>query len=341
MTKYYTKYRAGMKKGAGGKYYYPKRRKSKAAPKTTTVKKTANALARIGEVKEREDDTSVAHDLFNNSSGVSPRMIGLTGSERFGAQIDACNVFLPTAFTHQEVAQGDHHKDRIEGDSIYARSLSMKFQITYPKGADILQGDHDLFLIHGFCRAPFFPESQASLIIDSDGDGTGNLGSEVKFRLPDRDNITQHTIAEYVLSQVREHLDNKTDRMDWNEKKTKTSFTVLRKKKIFSTKWKTNQSGDSLANLVGGPQVQYHQVTWPMNKKCQFQRSSGFPTASFDNGDCMYPNYSPIPFVVLYNPGHRQQGLNSSTQDSTPIPGYSTAGVIQVRASSKLWYLDA
>jgi hypothetical protein len=337
MTKYYANYRKGMKKGAGGKYYYPKSKGNKKTKATTTsVKKTANTLAKIGEIKEREDDMTVDVSLQNYGSATNPQIV----AQRFGIQTDACNLFLPTAYTHMEVATPGgffpQQKDGMEGRSIFARSLSMKLKVTFPQNRDVLQGDHDLFLIHGYCRAPYFPQDTHTQATDIDGSGAIDQTNEVTMRLPSREHITQETLADYVLAQVREHLDSKVDRMDWNNKPSKNGFTIIRKKKIFSTQWKQNQSGGS-SDRVGGPQTQYHKIDWSMNKKCQFEQSDGFPTAVFNNGLCMYPNYSSIPFVVLYNPGYAQQGVPSADV----IPGVSTSGVIQVRTASKLWFMDS
>jgi hypothetical protein len=87
---------------------------------------------------------------------------------------------LPSAFTAMHKGDGP---TQVQGESLYGRGLSMKIRVTFPTGADTLLGDHPIYLIHGFVRAPMFPERRASLSMDTDGSGAIDQ-SEVMLRLP-------------------------------------------------------------------------------------------------------------------------------------------------------------
>jgi hypothetical protein len=287
----------------------------------------ATTLAGIAEVKSCEDGPAAEWQLASSQTGDIPTII----QTRHGVTSEACNIMMPTAFTAMHMGDGP---TQVQGQSIYGRGLSMKIRCTFPNGSDTLLGDHPIYLIHGFVRAPMFPQHRASLRIDSNGDGAIEP-DEVKFRLPDRGAIEEGQLATYVLGIVREHLDSKADLLDWNEKKQRRGFSTLGFKKIYDPN-KSGLQGDSLQNAFAGTNTKYFKLDWPMQRKMQMQMTTGYQTNVYDEGKALYPNYNAIPFACIYNPGWQNQGVVSMDV----APEVSSRGVVSVKHTSKMWFLD-
>lgn len=302
------------------------RRQYRVKPKRAR-RSLATSLAGVAEVKSCEDGPAASWQLASQTTGAIPTII----QTRHGVTSEACNIMLPTAFTAMHKGDGP---TQVQGESVFGRGLSMKIRVTFPTGADTLLGDHPIYLIHGFVRAPMFPERRASLSMDTDGSG-GIEADEVELRLPDRENIQEGTLATYVLGLVRENLDAKADLLDWNEKKTRRGFTTIKFRKIYDPN-KSGLQGDSITNAFGGTNTKYFKCDWPMQRKFQLETTNGYQTSVYADGKALYPNYNAIPFACIYNPGYMNQGV----PPNDVAPEVASRGVVSVKHTSKFWFLD-
>ena len=108
MTKYYDKWRKGMKKGKGGKYYYPAKR---ARP----AKKAVKRVQQKTELKDRVNNIRT-HDLTTVSGSITN---GPEGSY----------IMVPESFL-APITQGNLN-GQFEGNSICPRYLNLKVKLNF------------------------------------------------------------------------------------------------------------------------------------------------------------------------------------------------------------------
>jgi len=245
---------------------------------------------------------------------------------------NACNVFIPTAFTKFNLGVDppfyNPDEAKLTGESIFAKYLQMKLRITFPSGQNILVPNQTLYLIHGYA-------DPTKLTFD---DYKLNMSNGLIADSPPKDKIDASYIPWHVMRLLHEEFNSERDQMDWVGKKQRRGYSILGYNKITVDKDTAITSRTHLGAVTtgigeqqGGPPQIVRRITWPMNRKVQYTLSKQSDSTPSDRW-FKYPNDNAIPFVCLFNPQWEKQGVDNRPE--------SSLGVINVEASSKLWYND-
>lgn len=287
-----------------------KRRYKRPNKKRLQIVKTVKSMA---EVREHQVNQERIFVLANQATPEVPPIPDGTSYRK-----NACNVFIPTAFTNFPGTTTD-----VENRAIYAKYLQMKMRITFPSGVNLLVPDQTLYVVHGYVRPTKLPNTNFSL--------TG-ASTETVFQ-PAANNITPAYLPWHVMTQIYDDFNSEADQLGWTTKKERRGYTILVYNKVTVDKDTSITSRTHLGAVTpgvgvqeGGPPQILRRITWPMKRKVQYNLSTS-PGANFK-----YPNDAAIPFVCVYNPQWEKQGV-----DDRPDSGL---GTIQVEFGSKLWYHD-
>lgn len=274
------------------------------------VVKTVKTMAEVREHQVNQERIFVLANLANPEYAPIP--------DGTSYRKNACNVFIPTAFTRFPGTE-----TAVENRAIYAKYLQMKMRITFPSGPNILVPDQSLYVIHGYCTPTKLGSTNWKL---------QDVSTEPVFR-PAANNINPAYIPWWVMTQIYDDFNSEADQLSWNTKKERRGYTILGYNKVTVDKDTAITSRTHLGATTpgigiqeGGPPQVLRRITWPMKRKVQYNLS----TSPGDN--YKYPNDSAIPFVCVYNPQWEKQGV-----DNRPESGL---GTIQVEYGSKLWYHD-
>ena len=303
-------YRKAFPTKQAAKRPYRRRYKKKFNRRKFQVVRKVQSMAETREHQVNQDRIFVLANLANPEYQPIP--------DGTSYRKNACNVFIPTAFTNFPGTTTD-----VENKAIYAKYLQMKLRITFPSGPNILVPDQTLYLIHGYVRPTYLPNTNFRL--------TG--GSTEDVFVPAENNITPAYLPWHVMTQIYNDFNSETDQLGWTTKKERRGYTILGYNKVTVDKDTAITSRTHLGAVTpgigvqeGGPPQILRRITWPMNRKVQYTLS----TSPGDN--FKYPNDAAIPFVCLFNPQWEKQGV-----DNRPESGL---GVIIAEMGSKLWYND-
>ena len=290
-------------------------------------RKFVKNIKSMAEMETHEKECSVVMPLANlDRDEYAPGTSGLS----FRRQ--ACNVFIPTAFTNFNLGVDppffDPDKAKIDGESIFAKYLQMKLRLTFPSGPDILVPNQTLYLVHGYADPLKLTSDDYKLTMSN-----GRVAES-----PPKEYIDQSYIPWHVMKLIHEEFNSEKDQMGWVGKKQRRGYSILGYNKITVDKDTAITSRTHLGAVTpgvgiqeGGPPQIVRRITWPMNRKVQYTLSKqGLSTPSSDW--FKYPNDNAIPFVCLYNPQWEKQGVDNRPE--------SSLGVINVEVSSKLWFND-
>lgn len=305
----YAKAFSGAKPASRPRRRYRKRNTKRAKMKRKIVKQVQN----MAETEEHLVQWAREYVLAN---GGTPTYAPLSDGTSF--RKNACNVFLPTAFTHFPGTT-----TQIEGRAIYAKYLQMKLRITFPSGPNILAPNQSLYVIHGYVSPPKLGLENFKI---------EGASTEAIFR-PAANNITGAFLPWYVMTQIYDDFNLENDQLSWVKKKQRRGYTILGYNKVKVDKDTAITSRTHLGAITpgvgvqeGGPPQILRRITWPLKRKIQYQLA----TSPGDN--FKYPNHNSIPFVCLYNPQWEKQGV-----DDRPEKGL---GTIKVEFASKMWFND-
>lgn len=298
--------------------FKPKYRRKPPKRKRRVIK----MLKPMAEVHTHEVESANVYPLANLAQ---PSFAPSTDGKTFRRQ--ACNVFIPTAFTHFFNGGTD-----ITGESLFAKYLQMKLRISFPQGTQILVPNQTLYLIHGYCDPTKLTYDDFKL----------NMSNTRSAESPPKDLIDGAYIPWHVSRLIHEEFNSEADQMSWVGKKQRRGYSLLGYSKITVDKDTAITSRTHLGAVQtgigeqqGGPPQILRRITWPMNRKVQYTLSTISPPGAGNPGQDQwfkYPNDNSIPFVALFNPQWQKQGV-----DNRPESGL---GTIQVEMSSKLWYND-
>lgn len=208
------------------------------------------------------------------------------------------------------------------GQSIFARYLKMKISIQFPSPNSIKTDDGSTKqfplhpqryeLIWGFVPAP--------------------LGL-TPSTTPDSRVETLAHIHDYINNRVDEYFDALTDTMDFIPKRA-TAIRILGRRQIRPSLRQISAPaailGDtaSAAQQVGTTPTFDTSVSWPMNRKVHYEKSSNLDGGDKESG--LYANWSWLPFCALWN------------KDYAAIPSASrTFQTPALMWNSQLWFSDS
>lgn len=217
--------------------------------------------------------------------------------------IDGVFKFLPLhAYTFMEQGLAE---DQMIGNSIFSKYLNAKVQVRFQGGANqITDRPYPMELICGWVRAPLawtsFTTPQVNLALPSD-------------------------LSVWVVQRVSEYFNARTDRLDFIPKRASTIDITFRKR-IRSNQSRNNvmnPNSNSLTNEGQVPDVMMYPK-WRTMKKVHYERGNTVEAGSARPS--FYPNYSRIPFMVIYSPNHDgESGTTPIQPQETPEVSYNVA----------------
>jgi len=217
--------------------------------------------------------------------------------------VSAAAVFTPLplhAYTNMDQGIGE---DQMLGQSVFSRYLNAKVQIRFP-GANNLIDDrqYPMELICGWIPS--------SLALST-------------FTTPTALAALPSDITAYIVTRVSEYFNARTDRLDFIPKHSSNIKITYRRKIRPQQANNTVLSPDSNSVSLEGhiPDVVLYPK-WRTNKKIFYERGAvlDLPRRNF------YPNYSWIPFMVLYSPMYAgEDGTKPLATDKVPRVSYNVA----------------
>ncbi len=179
------------------------------------------------------------------------------------------------------------------GQSIFARYLKMKVSVQFPAPNAIKTDDGSTK------QLPLHPQ-RYELIWGFVPSPLGLTPSTT----PDSRVETLSHIHDYINNRVDEYFDALTDTMDFIPKRG-TAIRIIGRRRIAPPLRQISApaqyvGGDlSTATQVGSKATYDTSVSWPMNRKIHYEKSSNLDGANKETG--LYTNWSWLPFCVLWN----------------------------------------
>lgn len=223
--------------------------------------------------------------------------------------VSASAVFTPLplhAYTNMDQGIGE---DQMLGQSVFSKYLNAKVQIRFP-GANNLIDDrqYPMELICGWVPS--------SLALST-------------FTTPNVATALPSDITAYIVQRVSEYFNARTDKLDFISKHA-SNIRITYRKKIKANNNKNNVLGATSTDLSNEghiPDVMIYPK-WKTNKKIFYER--GGPVGATRRN--FYPNYSWIPFMILYSP------MYAGEDGDNPLP---TAKVPRVSYNVAHYYTDS
>lgn len=223
--------------------------------------------------------------------------------------VTANAVFTPLplhAYTNMDQGIGE---DQMLGQSVFSKYLNAKVQIRFPGGENLINDrQYPMELICGWV-----PSSMA-------------LST---FTTPNVTTALPADLIAYVITRVSEYFNARTDRLDFIPKHA-SNIKITYRRKI-----RPNQARNTVMNPNSGttdtegfiPDVLLYPK-WRTNKKIFYEKGGALSTTRAN----YYPNYSWIPFMILYSPMYADEGADN------PIP---TAKCPRVSYNVAHYYTDS
>ena len=217
--------------------------------------------------------------------------------------ITANSVFTPLplhAYTNMDQGVGE---DQMLGQSVFSRYLNAKVQIRFPGASDLITDrQYPMELICGW-----IPSSMA-------------LST---FTTPHVTQASPADITAYVITRVSEYFNAREDKLDFIGKHASNIRITYRRKIRPKLERNTVLGPQSTATTYDGhiPDVMLYPK-WRTNKKVFYEQGSALLTGRRN----WYPNYSWIPFMVLYSPMYAGEGGDNPLPTSkVPRVSYNVA----------------
>lgn len=192
-------------------------------------------------------------------------------------------------------------EDQIIGLSCYAKYLKAKLQFKLPDGANSITHVADMYLIHGFIKAPF---------------------GRTSFTNPTAQATTRADFTGWVSRHLKDFFDEREDKLRFIPKQN-TNLRILGYKKI-----QPNRNSNIGVMNIGNAQGTFPMINmscyWPMKKKIYYTPGTG----SNPSDQFLYPNSQHIPFMCVYNP---------TAGEFTSGADYS----VKVAYNDCVWYSDS
>lgn len=211
--------------------------------------------------------------------------------------------FLPLhAYTCMEQGLGE---DQMIGNSVYSKYLNAKVQIRFPGGQYLISDRHfPMELICGWIPS--------SLLFSS-------------FTTPPVNAVSPSNISTFITQRIAEYFNARTDRLDFIPKRA-SNLRITYRRKIKPDLSKSTVAPANAYDQAGFiPDVMLHPK-WTTNKKIQYEEGNTYGDGAGTDRRNFFPNYSWIPFMVLYQPMARGEGGDTPLADaSCPRLSYNVA----------------
>lgn len=293
--------------GLGNRYRRQKRKAGKrGAYRATNKKRMVNKQRPFVETKSRDAEGVYASIGSGQTEIVDPTVYQMLPND------DALTHVPMVSFLTQH--QGLNEDEQI-GLSNFTRWLKCKIQIKLPEGVHSIQHAADLYVVHGWVKAPL---------------------AKTSFTTIKPNQVLPSTVSTYIANHVKDFFDAREDKLRFIPK-TNTNIKILGYKRI-----KPNRNGTlglpasafSTATvstgfkIAGANPIINHSVTWKVMRKIHYTHGAPIQYGSEDpNYSTLFVNSQYLPFLVLYNPTFAEFGD-------------SDAEKIKIATNNCTWYSD-
>lgn len=295
--------------GRAGRAHKAKYMTKKGAYKKSTKQNTRNVLRPFLESKTVTGE-EVASDM--GVTEMAPVIDNITNP------MTAVTLGRDTASNHfwcwsiLSMRQGIFERTMI-GKSIYAQYLKQKFQIALPSGPYMIKHPAQVYLIHGWCKAPL---------------------NKTAYTSPTMDGLNRGDLIEHIEDQVKQYYDERKDKLRFRPKAT-ANLKILGFQKVRARKddnlgvaSNTVALNESTTEPRGAHAEISMSCTWTIKRKLHY-------TPGVTNVlQFLYTNHSWLPFTIIYNPSFAEYTDASSGSQNALYR-------IQVKSNNQLWFLDA
>ena len=223
------------------------------------------------------------------------------------------DVFVPLplhAYTCMEQGLGE---DQMIGQSVFSKYLNGKFQFRFPGGNNTITDRHyAMELICGWIPIP--------------------LGFTT-FTSTNVNNVLPSDITSFITQRIAEYFSARTDRLDFIPKRD-SNIRITYRRKILS-----KQNENNVLNIQATDTGYYGHIPdvmlypqWKTNRKVFYERGNTYTNGASPGSPeevvrrNFFPNYSWIPFAVVYSPMYAGEQGNAPLGDaSCPRVSYNVA----------------
>jgi hypothetical protein len=179
----------------------------------------------------------------------------------------------------------------VNGLSVFSKYLKAKVAIEIPSGQRVIKHPCDLYLVHGWITLP--------------------VGSTLHTD-PTTDQVTRQYIQTHIQEQLQQYFNQRADKLHFIPKERK-NLKILGYRKVkpnlnanlgaqaTALQYPNNQGGIVVSG-VGSPPIVNMTCNWPLMRKIPYSTGKDGVQANPEGLQHLFPNYSWLPFMVLYNP---------------------------------------
>lgn len=235
------------------------------------------------------------------------------------AQAPNTLTMLPI-YSFFNMERGLSHSDII-GDNIYSRYLKCKVEFELPRGESMIKHPCDVYLVHGWVTLP--------------------LGLNFNTT-PEMNDLTRTQLNQHIENQVKQYFNQRSDKLQYINKRTNNikilGYRKLKPKQDHNlganpTPQIFDRMGGTVVSGAGAPPPVNMSCNWPTKRKIFYTNGKSNLQQPVGNFGMMYPNYSWLPFMCVYNP-------TASEFFSTAYQG-AQEPKIKVRYNSKHYWTDS
>lgn len=166
-------------------------------------------------------------------------------------------------------------EDEMIGLSVFGKYLKAKLQFKLPDGANSITHPADVYLVHGFVKAPF---------------------GRTSFTNPTAQATDRNDVKGWISRHIKDFFDEREDKLRFIPKQN-TNLTILGYRKI-----KPNRNANLGVDAIGNAQGTFPMINmscyWPVKRKIYYTPG----TSNQANVQFLYPNTQQLPFMAVYNP---------------------------------------
>jgi hypothetical protein len=260
-----------------------KKTTAKGAYKKTSKKNVNTKLRPMVETKKRLQ--SVIATSLVDPDGIPNGL--LSDQMDSGAMAKTYVIHLPWSFISQN--QGVTNSEMI-GTNLYSRYLKQKYEFTFDLSTTAstsgIQGiASSFYLVHGWCTVPM---------------------NKTQYTTPSQGTIVRSDYVSHEEEQVKQYFNQSTDPLAF-ESKVKTGIKIEGYRRIKAKERQTSLPYgavyDSEALEItsyGAHEPIYMSCNWTTKRKVHY--SPGVPSTSTPDSSFFNPNWSWIPFSMIYAP---------------------------------------
>jgi hypothetical protein len=204
-----------------------------------------------------------------------------------GAMAKTYAIQLPWSFI--SLNQGVTN-DSMIGTNLYSRYLKQKYEFTFDTSTTAstsgIQGiASSFYLIHGWCTVPM---------------------NKTQYTTPSQGTVVRSDYETHVEEQVKQYFNQSTDPLGFDSK-VKTGVKIVGYRRIKAKKQQTSlpygavfDPNQDEVTSYGAHEPIYMSCQWDTKRKVHY--SPGVPSTATPDSSFFNPNWSWIPFAMIYAP---------------------------------------